>query len=143
MGSRILDLVLDECGVSPRAVVLCHMDPSHNDAKYQLSMAERGVMLGFDMIGMPFAFPSEGESPGPGESADAIARLVHAGFGTQILLSHDLFLKSMLTKHGGNGLSYVPFAFPARLHERGVSPEEVNVMLTSNPASLFTNSTNT
>lgn len=142
MGTRILDLVIDGWGVNPGAVVLCHMDPSHFDTNYQMDMAARGVMLGFDMIGMPFTFPSEGESPGPGESADAIARLVHAGFGQQILLSHDLFLKSMLTKHGGNGFSYVPFAFPSRLHERGISPEEVNAMLTSNPASLFTNSIN-
>ncbi|MFC6356565.1 phosphotriesterase family protein [Luethyella okanaganae] len=141
MGARILDLVIDEGGVDPGAVVLCHMDPSHDDAKYQMDMAERGVMLGFDMIGMPFTFPSEGESPGPGESADAIARLVRAGFGKQILLSHDLFLKSMLTKHGGNGFNYVPFAFPFRLHERGISPKEVTAMLTSNPAGLFTNST--
>lgn len=142
MGSRILDVVIDQCGVSPHAVVLCHMDPSHNDAAYQLSMADRGVMLSFDMIGMPFSFPSEGESPGPGESADAIALLVRKGFGQQILLSHDLFLKSMLTKHGGNGFNYVPFAFPSRLYERGISPEEVDAMLTSNPASLFINSTN-
>ena len=141
MGGRILDLVLDRWGVDPGAVVLCHMDPSYDDATYQSAIAERGVMLGFDMIGMPFAFPAEGESPGPGESADAIARLVRAGFGKQILLSHDLFLKSMLTKHGGNGFNYVPFAFPSRLHERGISSEEVTAMLTSNPASLFTNST--
>lgn len=141
MGGRILDLVIDRCGVDPGAVVLCHMDPSHDDAAYQNGIAERGVMLGFDMIGMPFAFPAEGECPSPGETADAIARLVRGGFGKQILLSHDLFLKSMLTRHGGNGFNYVPFAFPSRLHERGISPEEVTAMLTSNPASLFTNST--
>lgn len=142
MGSRILEVVIDECGVNPQSVVLCHMDPSHKDTAYQLSMADRGVMLGFDMIGMPFSFPSEGESPGPGETADAVALLVQKGFGQQVLLSHDLFLKSMLTKHGGNGLSYVPFAFPSRLYERGVSPEQVDAMLTSNPANLFINSTN-
>jgi phosphotriesterase-related protein len=141
MGERILDVVLDQCLVDPEAVVLCHMDPSHADFAYQEGMARRGVKLGFDMIGMPFTFPSEGESPGPGECADAIARLVQAGYGRQILLSHDLFLKSMLTRHGGNGFNYVPFAFPSRLHERGISPDQVDGMLTANPASLFTNST--
>lgn len=142
IGGRILDMVIDECGVDPRAVVLCHMDPSHDDPTYQSDMAERGVMLSFDMIGMPFVFPSEGESPSPAETAAAIAKLVRAGFGRQILLSHDLFLKSMLTRYGGNGLTYVPCTFPAQLHERGISPEAVDTMLTANPASLFTHSSN-
>ena len=142
LGHEILDLVVDECGVSPQAVALCHMDPSHSDPAYQRSLAERGAMLGFDMIGMPFTFPSEGACPGPEQSADAIMKLAEAGFAKQALLSHDLFLKSMMSKHGGNGLCYVPFAFPARLYERGLGTEEVHAMIAENAADLFMNAAN-
>ncbi len=74
------------------------------------------------MIGMPFDFPGEGLSPHPAETATAVAGLVTSGHASQLLLSHDLFLKSMLRKHGGNGFSYVPLAFAARLVRAGVDP---------------------
>ena len=41
------------------------------------------------------------------EDARAIVRLVDAGFADRILLSHDVFLKMMLTRYGGNGYAYV------------------------------------
>ncbi len=134
---RVLDLVLDEMGVDPCAVVLCHMDPSGHDTAYQRSVAARGVYLEFDMIGMPFEFPGEGQSPSPAETAAVVAGLVDDGYGTQLLLSHDLFLKAMLRKHGGNGLAYVPTAFAARLVRVGVSPDQVSSLMRDNPRSLF------
>lgn len=134
---EVLDLVLGEYGVPPGAVVLCHLDPSGHDVDYQLSVAGRGVWLGFDMIGMPFRFPGEGQSPTPADTARAVAGLVARGHGGQLLLSHDLFLKAMLTRYGGNGLCYVPTLFLGRLAERGVDPGAAADLLRVNPARLF------
>lgn len=134
---QVLDVVLSEYGVPPGAVVLCHMDPSGHDVDYQLSVAGRGVWLGFDMIGMPFRFPGEGQSPAPGDTARAVAGLVERGHGGQLLLSHDMFLKAMLTRYGGNGLCYVPALFLGRLVERGVDPDTAAGLLRANPARLF------
>jgi phosphotriesterase-related protein len=136
-GHEVLDIVLDEFGVEPRAVVLAHMDWGDTDPHYQRSLAERGVVLEFDMIGMPFLYPMEGQSPLPGQTAEAIARLVDAGHGDRILLSHDLFLKTMMRKHGGNGLVYVPTLFAGRLRAAGIDPEIVQAMMTANPRALF------
>lgn len=136
-GRRVLDLVVDEMGVDPHAVVLCHLDPSGHDPAYQRALADRGVFLEFDMIGMPFEFPGEGQSPAPAETATAVAGLVRGGYGNQLLLSHDLFLKAMLRKHGGNGLAYVPTAFAARLVRAGLGPDHVDSLLRDNPRSLF------
>lgn len=136
-GHRVLDLVLTEMGVDPSAVVLCHMDPSGDDPDYQRTLADRGVYLEFDMIGMPFEFPGEGQSPAPSATAVAVTGLVRDGYSTQLLLSHDLFLKAMLRKHGGNGLVYVPTAFAARLVRNGLSPHQVSSLMRDNPRSLF------
>ncbi len=134
---EVLDIVLGDYGVAPAAVVLCHMDPSGADDDYQRAVADRGVWLEFDMIGMPFTYPGEGTSPPPDSTAQAIAGLTRSGHGAQLLLSHDVFLKSMLTAYGGNGFCYVPTLFARRLRDHGVPAEAVNGLLTDNPARLF------
>ncbi|MGC4956772.1 phosphotriesterase family protein [Actinomadura citrea] len=134
---EVLGIVLDEYGVPPGAVVLCHMDPSHNDPDYQNAVAERGVWLEFDMIGMPFRYPGEGQSPAPHEAARAIAGLVARGHAGRLLLSHDVFLKSMLTAYGGNGFRYVPELFVRRLAGLGVPADVAQGLLRANPARLF------
>ncbi|GLY81683.1 phosphotriesterase family protein [Actinoallomurus iriomotensis] len=134
---EVLDIVLGEYGVPPGAVVLCHMDPSHDDPAYQEAVADRGVWIEFDMVGMPFRYPGEGQSPGPHETARAVARLIGRGHAERLLLSHDVFLKSMLTAYGGNGFRYVPTLFVPRLVELGVAPGVAEDLLRTNPARLF------
>lgn len=136
-GREVLDIVLEEQGVDPVAVVLCHMDPSGADVEYQRELADRGVWIEFDMIGMPFLYPGEGQSPSPAETAAAITGLIRDGHSRQLLLSHDVFLKSMLTHYGGNGFGYVPTLFAERLAERGLAPENVQSLMRDNPRRLF------
>ncbi|HEY0248514.1 MAG TPA: phosphotriesterase-related protein [Gryllotalpicola sp.] len=130
-GEEVARILIKEVGVDPHAIVLAHMDPSGVDSDYQRRLAERGVWIEFDMIGMPFYYPSgvEGQSPSPADTATAIKNLVDAGHGDQVLLSHDLFLKAMMTKHGGNGLCYVPTLFVDRLEREGVDPALAQRML--------------
>ena len=134
---EVLDIVLG-LGLDPRAVVLCHMDPSGGDPGYQREVAARGVWLEFDMIGMPFNFPGEGQSPAVHETAAAVAGLVADGLAGQLLLSHDVFLKGMWTRNGGNGYAFVPTAFLPRLRALGVADDVAAGLLTANPAALFT-----
>jgi phosphotriesterase-related protein len=132
----VLDVVLGS-GVDPRAVVLCHMDPSGSDPDYQCTVAERGAWLEFDMIGMLNTYPGEGQSPSPGQTADAVAALVGAGHGSQILLSQDVGMKTMWTKFGGNGYAFVPSAFLPRLRDLGVDEQLVSSFLTDHPRQVF------
>jgi phosphotriesterase-related protein len=134
---EVLDIVLGEEGVDPGAVVLCHMDPSGTDRDYQRAVADRGVVCEFDMIGMPFDFPGEGQSPSPTQTTEAVAALVAAGHGARVLLSHDLFLKAMLSRFGGNGLAYVPVVFADRLRAAGLTDDVVTALMTDNPRALF------
>ncbi|WP_142280854.1 phosphotriesterase family protein [Mycobacterium saskatchewanense] len=135
---EVLDIVMKDEGVAPDAVVLCHMDPSGGDVDYQRSVAEHGVWLGFDMIGMPYYYAGEGQSPAPDQTACAIAGLIRDGYAAQILLSHDLAAKSMWTRNGGNGVGYVPRLFLPRLQRHGVPAEVTAALLTTNPRQLFT-----
>lgn len=136
-GHEVLDILLDQGGVDPAAVVLCHLDPSGSDPGYQRSLADRGVWCGFDMIGMPYTFPGEGAAPSASATATALARLIDAGHGHRLLLSHDLFLKSMLSSRGGPGLTYLLDGFPAVLERAGVAGGTVGELLSLNPRALF------
>jgi phosphotriesterase-related protein len=135
---EVLDIVLGEGGVPAEAVVLCHMDPSGEDVAYQRQVAELGVWMEFDMIGMPFFYAGEGQSPAPDQTAVAVAGLIGDGHADRILLSHDLAAKAMWTRHGGNGLGYVPRLFLPRLERHGVAAAVTAELLTTNPRNLFT-----
>lgn len=130
---EILDLVIDEMGVSPRRVSLAHSDPSGSDIAYQRRALDRGAWLVFDMIGLEISFPREGSSPAPRETAEAVANLIDEGYQDQILLSHDLFLKQMLSNYGGNGLRFIPTVFVEMLKEYGVPEESCKRLLIDNP----------
>jgi phosphotriesterase-related protein len=134
---EVLDIVVEEEGVAPGAIVLCHMDPSGTDPDYQREVAARGVWLGFDMIGMTTYYAGEGQSPSPEETARAVARLIKEGHADRILLSQDFSSKGMWTRYGGNGIAYVPKLFLPRLERHGVPPTVAAGLMTTNPRNLF------
>lgn len=134
---EVLD-VTDELGVDPGSVVLCHMDPSGKDVGYQREVAARGAWLEFDMIAMPFNFPGEGQSPSVEDTVAAVTGLIADGHVDRLLLSHDVFLKGMWTRNGGNGYAYVPTAFLPRLVAEGIPEADAAALLVGNPAALFT-----
>ncbi|HBN0736514.1 TPA: phosphotriesterase [Escherichia coli] len=137
-GDEVLDIVLGEMGVSPNKVSLAHSDPSGKDVAYQRKMLDKGVWLEFDMIGLDIPFPKEGIAPGVQETADAVAHLIELGYADQLVLSHDVFLKQMWAKNGGNGWGFVPDVFLAYLAERGVDKTILKKLCIDNPGRLLT-----
>lgn len=137
LGHEVLDIVEQE-GVDPGRVVLCHMNPSHSDIDYQLSLAQRGAFIEYDMIGMDYYYADQQvQCPSDDEAARAIVQLVEKGFSTQILLSQDVFLKMMLTRYGGNGYSYVLRHFLPRLQRHGMNDEHLSAFIQRNPQIVF------
>ncbi|MDK7742152.1 hypothetical protein QP589_06185 [Helcobacillus massiliensis] len=132
-GDEVLDIVLGDHGVDPKKVALAHSDPSGADHEYQRRLLRRGVWLEFDMIGLDITFPGEGISPSISQTADAVAALVANGYGDQILVSHDLFLKQMWAMNGGNGFQVVPTVFLELLVQRGVAEDQARALVTVNP----------
>ncbi|WEJ91157.1 MAG: phosphotriesterase-related protein [Klebsiella huaxiensis] len=136
-GDEVLDIVINEMGASPAKVSLAHSDPSGKDLDYQRRMLDRGVWLEFDMIGLDITFPKEGIAPGVQETADAVSRLIELGYGNQLVLSHDVFLKQMWAKNGGNGWGFVPNVFMGYLATRGVDQDTIKKLCIDNPANLL------
>lgn len=136
-GHRVLD-ILEHEGADLRHVVLCHMNPSFNDKNYQRDLARRGAYLEYDMIGMGYYYADESaQSPSDEENARAIRELIDDGYIQQVLLSQDVFLKTMLTRYGGHGYGYILKHFVPRLRRHGVSGEQLETLMIDNPRRVF------
>ena len=137
LGHEILDIA-EQNGANLAHTVLCHINPAHADFDYQATLARRGAFLEFDMIGMDFFYADQQvQCPSDDEVARAIVRLIEAGLTDRILLSHDVFLKMMLTRYGGNGYAFVTRHFLPRLARHGVDEDTLARLMTANPRSVF------
>ncbi|TCL75744.1 phosphotriesterase [Rhizobium sp. BK251] len=137
LGHKVLDVVASE-GAELRHTVLCHMNPSHDDLNYQGELAARGAFIEYDMIGMDFFYADQQvQCPSDEEAARAIARLAETGYLDRILLSHDVFLKMMLTRYGGNGYAYILRHFLPRLKRHGLDDRSIDILMRDNPRSVF------
>lgn len=133
-GTMALEQVrlLESAGVDPRCVVIGHMDRKL-DLSYHIEVASTGVFLGYDQIGKAQYYLDR-------ERAEAIARLIDAGYGKQILLGGDLARRSYWPAWGhaeGPGFAYILQGFVPRLREIGASEAAIDDLLTNNPARAF------
>jgi phosphotriesterase-related protein len=130
--------ILCEAGVEPHQIVIGHSCGS-DDHAYHLRIAERGSYLGFDRFGLDMLQPDE-------ERVAALARLVEAGFGRQIVVSHD-------SDWCWNGQPAPPEALAQmekvwnpshfltriapRLRDAGVEDAQIEALLVDNPRRFF------
>ncbi len=138
MANRVVDIIVEEEG-DLRHTIIDHMCASGKDFDYQVSVLERGVFIEYDLIGSDLFYPSIGTGqPQDDENAFNIKRLIDAGYGDQLLLSHDIFLKICLKHYGGRGYGHILKTFVPMLLNVGVTVEQIHRMLVENPKRLYT-----
>ncbi len=120
--------LLQEEGVSPGRIIISHLG-DRLDRTHILAIAEKGVFLSIDNTG----YNGDGY-PGDGVRATNVNMLIREGHLRQILLSGDVCMKSHLHAFGGKGYDHVPVRFLPLLRKIGVSDEEIQAMMVSNPA---------
>jgi phosphotriesterase-related protein len=134
---RVLD-ILEEEGLAPGRVVICHMDLVE-DAEYHREVARRGAYVEHSSFGREFYDAATGRSAGIDRSRiELIAQLVGEGLGDRILVSHDICMKMDLRAYGGNGFGYVPTAVVDRMRTNDIDQEAVYTILVENPRRLLT-----
>ncbi len=137
LGDEVLDVV-EANGVDPANVVLCHMNPSGPDPSYQQRLARRGAWIQYDMIGAELFYADQGvQCTSDEEDARNILALLDAGLGDRVLMSSDIFLKSLLRHFGGPGYGHVLQYFVPRLRRLGADDADIERLLVHNPRSLF------
>jgi predicted metal-dependent phosphotriesterase family hydrolase len=153
MAHEQVDILLSE-GVDLSTVVIGHMD-TQLSIDYVRSVSDRGVNVAIDTIGKQtwefFVGPPE-QDPADGEflkncfyradskRADLVAALVADGRSDTIFLASDLTGAEVWmnpSTHGQQGYNYLVDSFLPMLRERGVTEEQCDRMLVSNPARLL------
>ncbi len=97
---------------------------------YHLAVAQRGAFVEFDTI--------RGESEYDSQvRVEWVMSLVRAGYLTQVLLSHDVCLRSHLHATGGHGYAFLVRDFLPRLRKAGLNADEIACLTSANIRRAF------
>jgi phosphotriesterase-related protein len=132
-----LDLAEEE-GLPPERVILCHRDQSkwlESDLQYQREIADRGAYVEFDLFGHPEAYHEivDDAQPSDLDRVRYVEEMVAAGHADRLLLSHDVFVKTVLRKYGGNGYAHLLETVLPILEARGMDEATLRQLVVENP----------
>lgn len=140
--------LLEARGIAPETVMIGHCDDT-TDLQYLVALAERGYYVGMDRI--PCGALPEYGGQGVQDRLEMIARLVDAGFGDRVMMSHDDPLWAALLpdadqkRHADSNpwrLAFIHEVAIPRLTEMGVGPSAIHQMTVTNPANWLGYGTN-
>ena len=141
---EVARVIVEEGGDLTRTI-FGHSDLIAGDLDLMLELLELGVYIQFDLLGrvvVPLMWaPLDPQNPWPdylsisGTAlvADAIPKLIDAGYVDRILLSQDVCTKVQLKAYGGTGYSFILDIFLPHLTRVGVSAEHLSRMMIDNP----------
>lgn len=153
MGPEQIRVIASE-GADLSRVVIGHMD-IQPDLDEVVRVLDSGASIAFDTIGkQSWDFVLEPEPPHrlDGEfakrayfcsdsgRADRLMELLRRGYGGQLLISQDLTgIEAYLnpSTHGRWGLQYIGAVFLAELRERGLSPQQEELLTRTNPLNFL------
>jgi len=140
-GLQAARLLLSE-GVAAHKIVICHVDVEF-DLVYIRQLLDLGVYVEFDNFGKEFYIDPPDRAFAGGvfardiERAHVVARFINAGFLSQLLITNDICLKSMLHTFGGWGYDHLFAHVVPMLREVGVSDDQLHQLCVGNPAALL------
>lgn len=139
--------ILGEQDTDLSRVIFGHSDLIAADYDLMLELLSHGVYIQFDLlgrVGVPLRFaPPEDDlrmfmsSAGTAIVAEAIPRLIDAGYADRILLSQDVCTKMQLKRYGGTGYSFIIEKFLPEMRRLGVSEDHIRMMMVENPQRIL------
>lgn len=122
--------VVERAGMDMSRVVISHMGAAH-DVSELVEIGRSGAIMGIDKVSFP-------KGPTNDQLADLVRDACARGLERQIILSSDIARRTLLRRYGGRGYCTVFADFVPMLHDRGISPPQIETMLHENPVRLLT-----
>jgi phosphotriesterase-related protein len=76
--------------------------------------------------------------PNDGVRLQMVRMLLDRGYGEQVLISHDICVRTRLARYGGHGYQHIFANIVPRMLRRNFSRSEVDGLLIGNPRRLLT-----
>lgn len=135
--------IAEEEGLPPEQVIICHRDQSkwlESELQYQKEIADRGAYVEFDLFGHPEAYHEivDDAQPSDLDRVRYVEEMIAAGHEDRLLLSHDVFVKTVLRKYGGNGYAHILENILPVLRARGMAEEMLRRLVVENPRQVLT-----
>ena len=138
--------VLATAGADLGQVVINHMDRCGYSLETRMSLLQAGCFIEYDLFGFEGYYPArvalaEGKLPDMPNDLGRVREiidLIERGYLTQLLLSHDIGMKVMLTSYGGWGYAHLLREVVPLMRIYGMTDEQINTMMVDNPRRLLT-----
>ena len=138
-----LAAILNEAGADLSRVVFCHTDARLRHAEDRLRLAGLGCVLVYDLWGWEGHFPSYWTSddymdlPNDTDRIYEILELERHGHIDQVVISHDVCVRSRRVCWGGWGYIHIPTYVLPMMRKRGVSGEAIRRITVDTPRRLL------
>ncbi len=127
-------------------VVICHMDRCGYSIETRLNLLQAGCFIEYDLFGFEGYYPArvalaEGKLPDTPNDLGRIREiqdLIGRGYLSQILISHDIGMKVMLTSYGGWGYAHILREVVPLMRVYGLTDDAIHTMMVENPRRLLT-----
>lgn len=136
---EVIDIIKD-AGADLSHTAMIHMERTILTAKTRYRLAETGCYMEFDAFGFEGYWPdtlSKIDVPNDVQRIRQIQDLFARGFGTKILISHDLWAKCRYRCYGGHGYAHILDNAVPVMRSRGMTEEQINLLLVENPRKFF------
>ena len=140
-GLEASDILLN-AGVAPERIAISHIDVENRE-EYVFAMLKKGVYVEFDNFGKEYFVEEEARRDGYGcfvtdvERVLFLKKLIEAGYVSQILLSCDVCLKTLLRTYGGWGYDHVLRNIVPMMKEFGIAEADIDTMIRKNPVDFL------
>jgi len=133
--------ILADAGADLGRTIICHIDRTIFDRQSLRRLAETGCIIEYDLFGHEhslYELNLEVDLPNDAVRLAWLKWLIDEGFGSQIVISHDIDAMIYLRRYGGCGYSHILENVVPRMRARGFAEDEILNILVDTPRRLFT-----
>jgi phosphotriesterase-related protein len=125
-------------GGDPERTIAAHLDRTLFTVEAMLDLAATGCYLAFDFFGQEASRPNSVNFPNDAGRIDYLIALIEAGYSRQLLISVDAYMKTRLTKYGGDGYAHILDNVIPLMHAKGMSDGDIRTIVVENPMRVLT-----